>query len=109
MERMIEAIGYGATILVPLLALWAIASLYSLQTGRQCAVTECVYYVVLLLVSGVTLRTILADDSCWLVHTASLCAMVIAGVMRRPQDEYQFNFADETLVSLRLRESDAIQ
>ncbi len=97
MERIVEAIDFGAGWLVPVLTLWAIGCLYSLRSGCRCRATEWAYYAALLLVSGVTLRTVMADDNCWLVHTASLCTLIIAGVMRRPA-EHRFTLAEESLV-----------
>ncbi len=87
MERVIECIVDYAGFMVPLLALWAIAGLYSLRAGCQCVATELLFYCVMLLISGITVRTVLADHGCWLVHTASLGTMIVAGVMRRPEVE----------------------
>lgn len=39
------------------------------------------YFALLLLVSGATLRTILCDDSCWLLHTFSLGAMTVGAIL----------------------------
>jgi hypothetical protein len=87
MERVIEGVVDYAGFIVPLLALWAIAALYSLRTGCQCIATQLLFFSVMLLISGITVRTVMSDDGCWLVHTASLGMMVVAGVMRRPEVE----------------------
>lgn len=87
MERVIECIVSYAGFIVPLLALWAIAGLYSLRAGCQCVATQLLFFSVMLLIAGITIRTVLANDGCWLVHTASLGVMVVAGVMRRPEVE----------------------
>ncbi|MCR9296152.1 MAG: hypothetical protein NXI32_25845 [bacterium] len=86
MESLIGWIGNYSSILVPLCAVWAVACLYSLEAGRTCRVTEGLFFVALLLVAGCTVRTVLINDGCWLVNTASLGCLVVAGVMRRPED-----------------------
>lgn len=86
MEQIIESMGLCSGILVPLLACWAVASLYSLKSGTSCNITECAFFLSLLLIAGFTVRTVVADDGCWLIHTTSLGAMIIAGVLRRPGD-----------------------
>ena len=87
MMHWIELIVDVAELALPLAAVAAIVALYSLSAGKRCACTECVYLGVLLLVSAVTIRTVVVDHCCWLPHTSSLGAMVLAGVLRRPTDE----------------------
>lgn len=85
LEQFIEGIASCAGILVPLLAVWAIVSLYTQPTGCQCLATQVLYLSVIVFVAGVTVRTVMVDDGCWLVHTASLGVLVVFGVMRRPE------------------------
>lgn len=85
MEQFIESIASSSGILVPLLAVWAIVGLYTQRTGDQCVATQVLYLSVMLFIAGITIRTVMVDDGCWLVHTASLGVLVVSGVMRRPQ------------------------
>ena len=85
MEQFIESIASSAGILVPLLALWAIIGLYTQRSGGQCVATQVLYLSVMLFIAGITIRTVMVDDGCWLVHTASLGVLVVSGVMRRPE------------------------
>lgn len=84
MERLIDVVVFCSSVLVPLLAVWAILGLYTLRSGCQCHVTQFLYFFVLLFVAGLTIRTVLANDNCWLIHTSSLGVMIVAGVLRRP-------------------------
>jgi hypothetical protein len=87
MERVIECIASLPALIVPMLALWAIVGLYSQRTGCQCSATQVLYFSVLIVVSGFTVRTVLTDDGFWLAHTASLGSLIVAGVMRRPEED----------------------
>jgi hypothetical protein len=85
MDRAVESIASFPSLLVPMLVLWAIVGLYSLRSGAQCTATQVLYFAILLFVSLVTVRTVVADDGYWLPHTASLGTLIVAGVMRRPE------------------------
>lgn len=85
MEQFIESIASSAGILVPLLTVWAIVGLYTQRSGCQCVATQILYLSVMLFIAGITIRTVMVDDGCWLVHTASLGVLVVSGVMRRPE------------------------
>lgn len=41
---------------------------------------ERLFFMALLVVAGATLRTLLVNDGCWLVHTASLAAMIVGAI-----------------------------
>ena len=86
MEQLIESVASYSALAVPMLAMWAIACLYTARTGCQCTLTQIAYFVALLAISGLTVRTVLVDDGCWLIHTASLGVMIVSGVMRRPAE-----------------------
>lgn len=75
---------YG-NFVVPILALWAIASLYTIKPGCRCAITEGFFLIALVLIAVCTIRTVVAMEACWLVHTTCLGVTVVAGVMRRPE------------------------
>ena len=85
MEQFIESIASSSGILVPLSTVWAIVGLYTQRTGYQCVATQVLYLSVMLFIAGITVRTVMVDDGCWLVHTASLGTLVVSGVMRRPE------------------------
>ena len=87
MERLVELVCVCSGLIVPLIALWAVTSLYTLRAGKKCCATESAYFVALLLIAGITLRTVTINHDCWLVHTLSLGVMIVAGVMRRPAPE----------------------
>lgn len=87
MERLLECALHYSNFIVPILALWAIACLYTVRSGQQCRTSQVVFFTTLLAISGLTVRTVMADDCCWLIHTASLGVMVVSGVMRRPGEQ----------------------
>ncbi|QDV27075.1 hypothetical protein Q31a_54560 [Aureliella helgolandensis] len=97
MERLVEAILFSSAMLVPLMTVWAIFGLYTVKSGCQCPLTEMLYFAVMLFVAGFTVRTVMTDDSgCWLMHTASLGVMIVAGVLRKPSG---FSATDSPLLA----------
>jgi len=86
LEHFIEGIASWSSVLVPLLAVWAVVGLYTQKAGCQCAATQILYLAVLLFIAGLTIRTVMVDDECLLIHTATLAVMVVSGVMRRPEE-----------------------
>ncbi|MEM7475162.1 MAG: hypothetical protein AAF483_09240 [Planctomycetota bacterium] len=86
MEDLFEFCVFGSDFFVPIAAIWAVASLYTLKSGCRCKITECGFFAALLLVAICTVRTVLANEACWLVHTATLGLLIVAGVMRRPAE-----------------------
>lgn len=89
MEMTLESVSYIAALLVPAIALWAIVCLYTQASGCKCHVTEVGFFAALLLIAAITVRTVLVDDGCWLIHTSSLGVMIVAGVMRKPTVELE--------------------
>jgi hypothetical protein len=83
-QEIIECAVLCSGALVPMLAVWAVFCLFTVRSGYACHATEVLFFLVLLLVVGLTVRTMMTDGACWLVHTASLGTMIVAGVMRRP-------------------------
>lgn len=86
MERLIESAALCSSLAVPLLALWSVACLYTLGVGRHAVATQLIFFLVLLAVAGLTIRTVMANDGCWLIHTSTLGVMIVSGVMRKPSD-----------------------
>ncbi len=87
MEALVELFVVWTSVLVPLLAMWAIATIYMHKPNHPGIAVESLFLFVLLIVSAATLRTVVVNDGCWLVHSTSLSAMILAGVMRRPLDQ----------------------
>ena len=72
-----ESFGPFLPWVVPCLALsglWTAKCSASLKIQKS---AERIYFAAMLLVSWVALRTILANDGCWLIHMASIGAMVL--------------------------------
>lgn len=85
-ETLIHSLQAASGFLVPALAFWSIACLYTIRSGCRCTASECVFFGVLLLVAGATIRTVVACDNNWLLHTSSLGVMIVAGSMKRPSE-----------------------
>jgi hypothetical protein len=90
--QLVGFVGCCGGFIVPLLSIWAVVSLFSLAAGRKCWVTEACYFGTLLIVAGCTLRTVACSHDCWLLHTACLGCMVVAGTLRRPASEEEPSF-----------------
>ena len=84
MDRVVEALSICSSLLVPLLAVWAIVGIYTVRRGCECAASQLVFFSVLLFIAVLTTRTVTMNDASWLSHTASLSAMIVAGALRRP-------------------------
>lgn len=87
MEPIIATVVHFSAWIVPLLSLWAVVALYTQRPGTQCYATQILFFGTLVLIACITLRTVSSNDSCWLVHTATLGATIVAGVMRRPSEQ----------------------
>ncbi|MFN9715929.1 MAG: hypothetical protein ACK57G_19275 [Planctomycetota bacterium] len=48
--------------------------------SRIRASAERVYFIMMLVVATATMRTMLANEPCWLLHTASLGMMVVGAI-----------------------------
>jgi hypothetical protein len=96
MEPVISSIVNFSALIVPVIALWAIAALYMQRDDVECALTQLLYFGTLLLIAFVTLRTMSTNDGCWLIHTATLGVTIVAGVMRRPAAATQHFASDFT-------------
>jgi len=72
-----ETFGPFLPWVVPCLAiagLWIAKSSENLQLQRT---AERFFYAAMLLVAWVALRTVIANEGCWLIHMASIGAMVL--------------------------------
>ena len=84
MQELIETVAGCSSLLVPFAAMWAVACLYCLQTGGRCIIKECSFLLVLVLIAGITVRSVVAMDASFLLNTATLGVVVVAGVIRKP-------------------------
>ncbi|MEO8271109.1 MAG: hypothetical protein ABI557_15415 [Aureliella sp.] len=97
MEPVINAIVGCSSFMVPVMALWAIVALYLQRDDCECTTTQLLYFGTLLLIAFITVRTMATNDSCWLIHTATLGITIVAGAMRRPADDARQFVPDLTL------------
>jgi hypothetical protein len=51
--------------------------------------SERVFFAMLLLLSGITLRTVVANDQAWLLHTTSLGIMIVGAVIPMHTDNLE--------------------
>ena len=74
--------------IVPALAVWAIIGINVYKGEAQRPAVDALYFTVMLVIAALTWRTMSLNDPCWLIHTASLGTMIVAGVLpRRSADE----------------------
>jgi hypothetical protein len=66
--------------IVPVLALAGLWIARLCEDARVRSMAEACYFGAMIVASMITLRTILADDHCWLLHTASLGAMILGAI-----------------------------
>ncbi len=71
------------TLLVPAIATWAILGIHVYRCEHYRSIVDTLYFLAMILIAGLTWRTMNANESCWLIHTASLGIMIVAGVMPR--------------------------
>ena len=65
---------------VPVLALAGLWMARLCEDARVRSAAEACYFGAMIVASLITLRTILADDHCWLLHTASLGIMILGAI-----------------------------
>ena len=66
--------------IVPAIALSGLWVAKSIEDKRVQRLGERVFFAALMLVAGATLRTMIANDSCWLLHTASMGVMILGAI-----------------------------
>jgi hypothetical protein len=70
---------------MPVLGLWALLST-KLSVGPALRRAEKRFFIALVIISLVTLRTVMSLDDVWLIHTTTLASMVL-GVFLVPSRE----------------------
>jgi hypothetical protein len=86
-EQMFHSLSGCSVWLVPVVAMWGVACLYWGRFGGQAAMAQVVYFTCLFGIAGLTLRTVMANDGCWLIHTSTLGVMIVFGSMLRPSSD----------------------
>ena len=74
-----ESFGLFLPWVVPCIALAGLWIAKCSENLRLRRTAERFYFAAMLLVAWVALRTVLANDGCWLIHMASIGAMVMGG------------------------------
>lgn len=83
-----------------------VLSLLSLWIARLCddsrvkANAERIFFVMMVVVAMATLRTMLANEPCWLLHTGSLGIMVLGAVY--PNSHHDAEWRDEDFLESEL-------
>jgi hypothetical protein len=52
------------------------------------------FFVVLLVLATLTVRTTMMHDETWLIHAGSLGSLIVAGAMRRPDEASDAAFSN---------------
>jgi len=72
-----ESFGPCLPWVVPCLALAGLWTAKSSENRQLQRTAERIYFAAMLLVAWVALRTVIANEGCWLLHMASIGAMVL--------------------------------
>ena len=92
LEPLMQVFIDWVTLLVPALAVWAILGVHSYRCEGYGVVVDTLYFLCMLGIAAMTWRTMSQNDACWLIHTASLGAMIVAGVMPKRETEETVHF-----------------
>ena len=65
---------------VPILAILGLWIARLCEDSRVRGAAEACYFGAMVVAAMITLRTILADDHCWLLHTSSLGLMILGAI-----------------------------
>lgn len=81
MELAMQVFVDWTALMVPALALWAVIGIHAYRSEGFALLVDVFYFLVMVLIAALTWRTMSGNDSCWLIHTASLGTMIIGGVL----------------------------
>ena len=81
MELAMQVFVDWTALMVPALALWAVIGIHVYRSEGLALLVDVFYFLVMVLIAALTWRTMSVNDSCWLIHTASLGTMIIGGVL----------------------------
>ena len=77
--------------MVPTLAILGLWIARLCEDSRVKSAAECCYFGAMVVAAMITLRTILADDGCWLLHTTSFGLMVVGAIFPHHTNEPSTN------------------
>lgn len=80
--------------IVPILSLMSLWIARLSDDLRTQANAERVYFFMMVIVAMATLRTMLADEPCWLLHTTSLGVMVVGAIFPHSQVDADLTAAE---------------
>ena len=89
MEHVLFSLANCSLWLVPIIAMWSVVCLYWGHFGGHGTLAQAIYLTCLLAVAGLTVRTVMVDDGCWLMHTTTLGIMIVLGAMLKPAGEHE--------------------
>ncbi len=72
---------------VPAIAIGGLLAAKGCETKRVRRIAHQAYYAGMLIVAWCTLRTIVADEGCWLLHMSSMGAMMLGSTIRISESE----------------------
>lgn len=86
MDGLVGFVVLCSGLAAPILTMWAVVGLYTQQPTCKCPLPKFLFFLALLIVSGLTIRTVVVDDGRWLTQASSLGVLIVAGAMRRPSE-----------------------
>jgi hypothetical protein len=75
-----ESMGSSFPWIIPLIAIGSLWLARISEDRRFKQIAERAYFGLFLLVGWGTLRTIISNESCWIIHTSSMAAMIVGAV-----------------------------
>lgn len=81
MVTSIDALVSWFPYLVPMIALLGLWIARCSSAPHVRCIAERAFFALLIVVAGGTLRTMMADDHCWLLHTLSFAIMVVGAIV----------------------------
>lgn len=77
---------FASPILLPIIAVWTLVHL-KLAVGEEMRSAERRYFVALIVMTVITLRTVVLCDECWFVHTATTAGMILGALLMPSRSE----------------------
>jgi peptidoglycan/LPS O-acetylase OafA/YrhL len=85
-EFAIDLVAEYAGLVAPALAFWAAMLLHLQPKDTNSSVVQSLYFLILMFVAVLTVRATTSHDPMWLANAASLGALIVIGVLKRPAD-----------------------
>ncbi len=80
MTDLSQIIQFADTIVLPFAGLWSLLAL-KLSVGDAERRAQRHFFVLLIVITMVTLRTVVNCDQCWLIHTTTTGAMIVGALI----------------------------